>query len=331
MRVFLSSTYVDLVDHRKAAAEALERLGQEVGRMEVFGARPQELEVACLKEIEECDLFVGIYAHRYGFIPKGANLSITESEFRHSQKLAKPAFCFVIDEDYPWAPKMIESEPGRSKLNALKQAVRIVVVKETFTTPDDLAFKIAASLGRFLARQTSGTKGSNPYADQLCSSGDFVELLDRSIRVLESITATDYNQIFLATTSAYSRELVAVADAIPAHKQRYHIATFSGLLGAVFSSGITLNAANVHERLGYFQAVLETRSELVVPIRTGTAVIGVLNSESEELEHFDDRMRHEVELLALGLAELVPLFGWHPGMTVEEMPWIQRKPQADDA
>jgi hypothetical protein len=40
MKVFLSSTYSDLVDHRKAAAEALERLGQQVGRMEIFGSRP---------------------------------------------------------------------------------------------------------------------------------------------------------------------------------------------------------------------------------------------------------------------------------------------------
>jgi hypothetical protein len=39
MQVFLSSTYIDLVEHRKAALDALERLGQQVGRMEIFGAR----------------------------------------------------------------------------------------------------------------------------------------------------------------------------------------------------------------------------------------------------------------------------------------------------
>jgi hypothetical protein len=39
MKVFLSSTYVDLMEHRRQAAEVLERLGQQAGRMEVFGAR----------------------------------------------------------------------------------------------------------------------------------------------------------------------------------------------------------------------------------------------------------------------------------------------------
>ena len=42
IKVFLSSTYDDLIEHRKVATEALEQLGQQVGRMEIFGARPEE-------------------------------------------------------------------------------------------------------------------------------------------------------------------------------------------------------------------------------------------------------------------------------------------------
>ena len=73
MRVFLSSTYADLVGHRQAAATALERLNQQVGRMEVFGARPDEPAKACVDEIDQCGIFVGIYAHRYGFVPQGSD------------------------------------------------------------------------------------------------------------------------------------------------------------------------------------------------------------------------------------------------------------------
>lgn len=42
MKIFISSTYKDLVDHRARTAEAIERLGQQGVRMEVFGARPNE-------------------------------------------------------------------------------------------------------------------------------------------------------------------------------------------------------------------------------------------------------------------------------------------------
>ena len=39
MKVFLSSTYDDLVDYRKAAHDTLEQLGLHVVWMESFGAR----------------------------------------------------------------------------------------------------------------------------------------------------------------------------------------------------------------------------------------------------------------------------------------------------
>ncbi len=84
MKAFLSSTYIDLIEHRKFAVEALERLGQEVGRMEVFGARPEEPTKACLSEIQSCDFFIGIYAHRYGHVPSGSQISITEVEYNHA-------------------------------------------------------------------------------------------------------------------------------------------------------------------------------------------------------------------------------------------------------
>ncbi|HLL75616.1 MAG TPA: DUF4062 domain-containing protein [Pyrinomonadaceae bacterium] len=152
MKTFLSSTYIDLIEHRKLAVEALERLGQEVGRMEVFGARPEEPSKACLSEIEACDVFVGIYAHRYGYIPPGSQISITEAEYDHAAEHKKPIFCFMVDEDYPWPPKMIEAQPGKSKLDDFKRRVGEALVRDTFTTPEVLAFKIASSIGRHLAQ-----------------------------------------------------------------------------------------------------------------------------------------------------------------------------------
>ena len=150
MKIFLSSTYKDLKGHREAAARAIERLGQQGVRMEVFGARPTEATDACLEEISDSDALVGIYAHRYGYVPKSHSRSITEQEFDYAQDKGKKTFCFVIDEDYPWPPKLVEAEPGRSRLRDFIERLRTVVVTDTFTTPEDLAFKVAASLGHYL-------------------------------------------------------------------------------------------------------------------------------------------------------------------------------------
>jgi len=150
MKVFLSSTYVDLTDYRNKAAEAIERLDQQVGRMEVFGARPNEPQAASLEEVAACDIFVGMYAHRYGYRPPGSDISITEAEFRHAKSLGKPIFCFVVNDDYPWLPPMIEEEPGKTKLKTFKTEIGAGLVTENFTSPDDLALKIATSVGRYI-------------------------------------------------------------------------------------------------------------------------------------------------------------------------------------
>lgn len=169
MKVFISSTYQDLVDYRSKTAEAVERLGQQRIRMEVFGARPERATEVCRDEIEESDIFLGIYAHRYGHIPTGDDLSITEMEYHYAVERKKPVFCFVVDEDHPWPPAFIEGEPGQAKLKALKDKISARLVRDTFTTPEDLASKVATSLGRYLI--------ANALIDNLKAVIDNLEVL----------------------------------------------------------------------------------------------------------------------------------------------------------
>jgi len=153
LRVFISSTYVDLVDYRKRAAEAVDCLDQLSVQMEEFGSRSTSPTNTSLEEVEKCDVFVGIYAHRYGYIPPGSESSITKMEFDRAQQLKKLTLCFVIDPDYNWPPKYIEREPGRTMLEKFKEEIGTDLVRETFTTPEDLASKVGISLARYLLRE----------------------------------------------------------------------------------------------------------------------------------------------------------------------------------
>ncbi len=168
MKAFLSSTYNDLIEHRKAAHDALEQLGLHVIWMEAFGARPVESTKACLDEVEEGDLFVGIYAHRYGYIPDGKDTSITEQEFDHAQKLGKPIFGFIIGDEHPWPPKYIEHDK-KAKLDAFLSKVKKQPV-EFFTTPDNLAQNIASSVGHYLSDHKPITNHQLPVTDPCCST-----------------------------------------------------------------------------------------------------------------------------------------------------------------
>jgi len=160
MKVFLSSTYDDLIEHRKAAHETLEQLGLHVIWMEAFGARPVESTQACLHEVEASELFVGIYAHRYGYMPAGSSISITEQEFDHAQKLGKPIFGFIVNEDHPWSLKQVEHDK-KDKLNALLSKVKKQPV-EFFTTPDNLAHNIASSVGHYLSEHKPAAESPSP-------------------------------------------------------------------------------------------------------------------------------------------------------------------------
>ena len=217
MKAFLSSTYIDLIEHRKLAAEALERLGQEVGRMEVFGARPEEATEACLSEIEACNIFVGVYAHRYGYVPSGSQISITEAEYNHAAKHQKPIFCFMIDEDFPWPPRMIEEHPGKSKLHDFKQRIGGALVRDTFTTPEVLAFKLASSIGRYLAQTNQSPTGAIPKDS---APRDFRILAGRAISQTVAMLFVDIMRLLYVASSDHASyanadrysEFIDVAD-----------------------------------------------------------------------------------------------------------------------
>src|ERR1043165_3140109 len=154
MKVFISSTYKDLIDYRTAAIRAVEGTNYQTSKMEVFGARPDEPVNACLKEVEESELFIGIYALRYGFVPEGADVSITESEYLQARELDKPIYCFLLDEEnQPWLKRWIEGEPGKTKLEDFKKRIQKQHVCDYFTTPDDLRAKVANALSNFVASQ----------------------------------------------------------------------------------------------------------------------------------------------------------------------------------
>ena len=184
MKVFLSSTYDDLREHRAKAAQAIERLGQHGIRMEVFGARPGDATGVCLDEINASDAFLGIYAHRYGHVPIGTSISITEQEFDFAQQHKKPTFCFFVDDEFPWSPKFIELDPGQSRLKLFKQRISTTFVRDTFTTPDDLAFKVASSFGRFLiTKKIKKELDSIPSSDRVSTQQGRDQVSRRAVRL----------------------------------------------------------------------------------------------------------------------------------------------------
>src|SRR5262245_7697121 len=121
LSVFISSTSVDLKAHREAVGRAIMALKMHPVMMEDFTATDANAAEKCRREVLACDLFIGIYAHRYGFTPPGETKSITELEYDWATAAKIPRLIFVVDPAYEWPDEF--KDPNPAMLNAFKQHV----------------------------------------------------------------------------------------------------------------------------------------------------------------------------------------------------------------
>jgi Domain of unknown function (DUF4062) len=110
---------------------------------------------------DEADLFVGIYAHRYGFIPEGSEVSISELEYKTAVENSLPKFIYIIDESQPWIPGLMDEGAKKKKLNAFKASLLKSHICQKFENKDQLAAKVAADLGRHIAMQSIARVGGD--------------------------------------------------------------------------------------------------------------------------------------------------------------------------
>lgn len=103
MKIFLSSTYKDLVKIRKSAIIFLTgitgRITNSTGEivaMEFFNASENTCKEECLYNLSNCDLVIGIYGEKYGSIDTETNLSMTELEFDYAVEHHIPLLAFVM-------------------------------------------------------------------------------------------------------------------------------------------------------------------------------------------------------------------------------------------
>ncbi len=94
--IYISSTYSDLMDERKAAARAVSKLGHTAVAMEDYTATDQKPLVKCLADVRGCDIYIGVIGYRYGFIPKEYDKSITHLEYEEACKKAHKSKCCEI-------------------------------------------------------------------------------------------------------------------------------------------------------------------------------------------------------------------------------------------
>jgi hypothetical protein len=144
--IFLSSTWNDLVEHRKAVLFTLARLKKQVESMEYFGAMPGDPLEECLIKVQNSEYFIGILGTSYGSKTEDG-ISFTEKEYDEAYSNNKRILTYFIDEDnHPVLPKFVDTGENAIKLYNFKQKLLKRHVSKKYYSPDHLASQISIDL-----------------------------------------------------------------------------------------------------------------------------------------------------------------------------------------
>lgn len=160
--VFISSTFKDLESFRRTVIDAVRQLGAVDLSMEHFGARDDRPKDECIKLIRErSDVFVGIYAHRYGYVPDGDSISILEAEYDAATSAQVPRFIYMLKDEAAWPADLKDSGESATKLSGFKQRLLKRHIVQRFTNKDDIATHVAADLGRYFSEGVIAADGGH--------------------------------------------------------------------------------------------------------------------------------------------------------------------------
>lgn len=146
-KIYVSSTYLDLQEFREKILFHLQRMKQAVKAMEYYLADDRRPADKCIADVEMCDIYVGIFAWRYGTIPEDDNpdkLSITEMEYRTARKNGIPCLVFLHDGKSPWSPDLVDDD--KTRIKAFRKKVESEQSAQWFKNSDELASLVGASL-----------------------------------------------------------------------------------------------------------------------------------------------------------------------------------------
>jgi hypothetical protein len=155
IKVYISSTYQDLVDHRTAVDRTLRRMGHDVIGMEQYVAEGSKPVDRCKADVRAADAYVIIVAWRFGYVPGRTASppdlrSITEIELDEAKSSGKPVLAFLLDPEAPWPPNRVDAmggAPGAGEdVSRLRALLGTDYLAGIFRTPDDLASQVAAAV-----------------------------------------------------------------------------------------------------------------------------------------------------------------------------------------
>ena len=152
LKVFISSTYTDLIPFRETVWKELDNLQIEILGMEKFGARKSAPLSTCLEEVSNSDIFIGIIGFRYGSVDKKTKKSFSQLEYEKAVELDKEILIYLMDDNALVNAKNVDTGINSNRLKKFKKVLKINHTIDSFQDPNELASKIHVRLNALLPK-----------------------------------------------------------------------------------------------------------------------------------------------------------------------------------
>lgn len=145
-RIYVSSTFTDLEEYRKLVSDLLRKMRHEDVAMEYYVAEDRRPLDKCLNDVASCDLYIGIFAWRYGSIPPGKKKSITELEYRKASETGKHCLIFLLHEAALWPTKFVDTGKDGEKIKTFRKELAKKHQVSFFKSHQELMMDVAAAV-----------------------------------------------------------------------------------------------------------------------------------------------------------------------------------------
>lgn len=145
-RVFVSSTIEDLMQHRAIVAETLRNLGLVTIDVLEAQTRISDLVQTSLLALEHADLFIGIYAARYGEILPDHYISLTELLYNQAFNRKIPRYVYIVAPTADWPLDYLHNDEHASMMKIFLDRLKEENLVRYFDTPAELSYVISLDL-----------------------------------------------------------------------------------------------------------------------------------------------------------------------------------------
>ena len=147
MKVFVSSTASDLASYRISLRQTLEQLRQEFVPFEfqMTSGMPRK---AIGEALADSDIVVALLGYRHGSIASTAGASWVEAECLAAEAMSKPILVFAARPD---KSSPVKADSDAFRLERFRSELASNHLVTYFSSPEDLASRLAAALRRYAA------------------------------------------------------------------------------------------------------------------------------------------------------------------------------------